>query len=166
MTRPTPYAPAGVVRSPSWRCSETPRRPSQASQGPARAGQHSPERSQIWATARVEVRSSATTVTSCFAEPVDASWLASVGGQTAPAVRSPAALAAGERDRQARRASAFLIVLCRLVSNGDGISAARTARRPGAAVLAHRLAGDKGPASALVARRLPGWPRAAPAHRA
>ena len=60
-----------------------PRWPTQAVQGPLTGVQHSPVFAQARRAPVVAVRRCVTTVTSWVAEPVSASWLASVGGQAA-----------------------------------------------------------------------------------
>src|SRR5215467_14067483 len=75
-------APAGVVLSPSRLASETPWKPTCAVHGPSTATQHSPDLRQRRNEAVVERGVAARTVTSCFADPVDASWLARFAGQS------------------------------------------------------------------------------------
>src|SRR5215210_7160535 len=100
ITRPSPNAPAGVVRSPSRFCVETPRWPSQADHGPPAARQQRPDLRQRRSVPRVEARTGATTVTSCLAEPVEASWFARVGGQPAERAGPPEAEAAAKTATQ------------------------------------------------------------------
>src|SRR5213082_754347 len=91
MTGRKPNAPDGVVRSPSRLFAETPRWPSQAVHGPAKARQQLPVFCQSSSVPWVEARYGATTVTSCSADSVDASWLARLPGQAAEARPLPAA---------------------------------------------------------------------------
>src|SRR5437899_8268750 len=104
MTGRKPNAPVGVVRSPSRLWSETPRCPSQAVQGPVTARQQPPALRQSCSEPWVEACPGATTVTSCVAEPVEASWLASVPGHAAEVRLPPVAEAARQRGRQAASA--------------------------------------------------------------
>src|SRR5207342_2070113 len=87
--RPKPNAPAGVVRSPSCLRVDTPRWPSHAHHGPATARQQAPDLLHSLSAPCVEPRPAATTVISCVAERVEASWLASVAGQPDAPARSP-----------------------------------------------------------------------------
>src|SRR5919198_6225507 len=101
-----PNAPAGVVRSPSRLWSDTPRWPSQAVHDPETARQQPPllrqRRSEPW----VDELRAATTVTSCVAERVEASWFASVAGQELRVCVPPRAAAAAAR-QSGRQASAI-----------------------------------------------------------
>src|SRR5881392_4361501 len=162
-------APAGVFLSPSRLLSETPRAPRWAVHAPSTAIQHSPDLRQRRSEAVVERRVAATTVTSCLAEPVEASSFARFTGQSSgrasPGLPAAARLAA----RKTPMTSAFTIRR-RVRSEADEGAAARDLRRVGglcAAVRGERLSCDGGPASALLASRLPGRavaPSARPRH--
>src|SRR2546428_2772744 len=159
MTGRKPNAPAGVVRSPSRLWSETPRCPSQAVQVPETARQQPPVLRQRRSEPCVDALRGATTVTSCVAERVGASWFAGFAGQEPPVCAPPGAAAAARQS--GRQISAIhLMTPCRLC--GDEAPVARPARRP-AAVRALRLARDPRAAPVLVAPRLPGGALAAPA---
>src|SRR6266480_371429 len=145
-----PKAPAGVVRSPSRFWSETPRCPSHAAQGPAAARQQPPFLRQSRSVPFVDVLRGATTVTSCVAEPVEASWLASVVGQTALACSPPAADAAAQRATAVGASHRIAFRLC-----GDG-GLVRRSRADPAAVRAFRRACDRRATPLLVAPRLSG----------
>src|SRR5438093_11117631 len=146
MTGRRPNAPDGVVRSPSRLFAETPRWPSQAVHGPATARQQPPLFCQSSSVPWVEARYGATTVTSCSAEPVDASWFARLPGQAAVLRLPPAAEAATPSVRQAARA--IHLIACRL--RGDEAPPAR-ARCAAAALRALGLARDRRTAPALLA---------------
>src|SRR5919201_194258 len=103
-----PNAPAGVLRSPSRLCSETPRCPSQAGQAPATGTQQPFALRQRRSEPCVEAMRAATTVTSCVAAPVESSSLARVGGHELPARSPPAADAARQRGTQ--QASAIHLI--------------------------------------------------------
>ena len=101
------------------------------------------------------------TVISCRAEPVQASWFASVGGH-AGAESLPVAALAGTSARQARMVIRPFIQPCRLRWPGDGVDPAHDPRDP-AAVHAQRLAGDQGRPAVLMAPGMSGRAGAAPA---
>src|SRR5438067_10679476 len=156
MTGWKPNAPDGVVRSPSRLFAETPRWPSQAVHGPAAARQQPPLFCQSSSVPWVEARYGATTVTSCSAGPVDASWFARLPGQAAAVRLLPAAEAPTPSVRQAARA--IHLIACRL--RPDEASPAR-ARCAAAALHAFGLARDRRAVAALLAAGLSG--RAGPA---
>src|SRR5215475_15041827 len=131
-------APAGVVLSPSRLLSETPRAPRCAVHGPSTAIQQSPDLRQRRSEAVVERRAGATTVTSCLAEPVEASsfamFAAQSSGRASPGLRAAARLAA----RNTPIASAFA-TRRRVRSDSDEGVAARDLRRVAGARAAVRV---------------------------
>src|SRR5512133_1916987 len=158
MTGWTANAPAGVALSPSRLLSETPREPRCAVQGPSTAIQHSPDLRHRRSEAFVERRVAATTVTSCLAEPVEASSFARFTGQSSGRASPGPPVAARLAARSTQIASAFTTSR-RVRSEPDEGGAARDLRRVGglcAAVCIKRFSCDGGPASALLASRLPG----------
>src|SRR5205085_6712327 len=156
MTGRKPNAPDGVVRSPSRLFAETPRWPSQAVHGPAKARQQPPLFCQSSSVPWVEARYGATTVTSCSANPVDASRFARLPVQAAAVRLLPASEAPAPSMRQAARA--IHLIACRL--RGDEAPPARP-RCAAAALHAFGLARDRREAAPLLAAGLSG--RAGPA---
>src|SRR5919198_4754508 len=151
-------APAGVVLSPSRFLSETPRAPRCAVHGPSTAIQHSPDLRQRRSEAVVERRVADTTVTSCLAEPVEASSFARFAGQSSGRASPGLPAAARLPARSTPIASAFTTSR-RVRSEPDEGGAARDLHGVGglrAAVRVKRLSCDGGAASALLASWLPG----------
>src|SRR5215218_1455295 len=158
IVRRKPKTPVGVRRSPSRLNGEVPLPPSHAVQGPAVSRQQPLRLVHSRNTACVERRVRATAVTSCVAEAVS-SRFGSIGPQSAvPSVppEAEAATASPTTGTTSRRMA--------LQTTGDDRALARGARAAGAAAL-HALGrtGDGRPAPALVAPRLPGGPGAATA---
>src|SRR5439155_12253125 len=126
MTGWIPNAPLGVLPSPSRLCSEMPRYPSHAVHGPPVCTQQSPRFSQTRTAPVVDHGFRDATVTSCSAEPVEASWFARVGGHDGGAESIGVAVAAATSARQRRSASFVFIRAFRLVSKDDGVRAPRS----------------------------------------
>src|SRR6266487_126918 len=149
-------APAGVLLSPSRLDSETPFRPRCAVQGPSTASQHSPDFRQRRSEPTVERRVAAKTVSSCVAEPVEASWLARLAGHATARASPRALVAAAQRSRQAVSAIPGRISPAEYAPRDEDAAArdrrGRVAAR--AAVHPQRLARERGPASAFVASGL------------